>query len=81
MRKIVHIAQDAIRRNMKTGSRDPVVIVRDYKGTSRHQGLVLRDKATGRDLLSIKYSPDKPLPCGARVWIEANSDEVEMVPT
>jgi hypothetical protein len=28
----------------------------------------------------LVYRPEKPLPCGARVWIEADADSVEILP-
>lgn len=68
MKKIIHVAQDAIRRNMKTGSNDPVLIVREGSRSARHHQVELRDE-NGRVVGTFHYSQDKPLSCGARVWL------------
>jgi hypothetical protein len=74
-KQILHVAQDAIRR--KDGS--PAIIVRDYKGAIRaHEvELVLPD---GSVVGKFVYSPDKPLSCGARVWLSVESDRLELRP-
>lgn len=71
MRTIVHVCQATIARNRKTGSNDAPLIVRTYKGTRRAHTL----RITGT--VELKHSPHKPLPCGARVWIETQ-DTVEI---
>ncbi len=72
MKTIIHVKQDAIRRNMKTGSRDPAIIARNYKGLQYGHDVVIHGPSR------VVYSPDKPLKCGARVWIETES-EVEVI--
>lgn len=32
----------------------------------------------GEVVARVVYSPDKPLSCGARVWIETDTDTVEL---
>ena len=64
MKKIIHINQHVIKRNAKTGEREPVITVKTYK-----------DNTYGHEVMvdgpcKIVYSPDKPLSCGAKVWIE-----------
>ena len=57
-----------IRKNHKTGEREPVLTVKTYKdNTYCHEVLV-------DGPCRVIYSPDKPLPCGARVWIETEND-------
>ena len=36
------------------------------------------DTADGNEVAKVIYSPDKPLSCGARVWIETQN-EVECI--
>jgi hypothetical protein len=73
-RTILHVAQDAIRR--QDGS--PAIILRDHRGATRHHEVELvRD---GEVLGKFVYSPDKPLSCGARVWLETYSDKLELRP-
>lgn len=76
IRKIIHVAQDAIRR--QDGS--PAIILRDYKGAERHHEIELKDPRTGDVLAKFVYSPQKPLSCGARVWVEFDSDKLKAVP-
>lgn len=68
MKTIVHVNQHNIRHNTKTGERLPVLTVKTYKtNTYAHQ---VEIKGPAR----VVYSPDKPLSCGARVWIETQSE-------
>lgn len=68
-KKIIHVAQDAIRRNMKNGTNDPAIIIRrGGKATRHHEVEILDDR--NKVVARIVYSPHKPLSCGARVWIE-----------
>lgn len=70
---IVHINKSVIQRNVNTGGNDPPVIVRNgrYGKTTRycHEAKLTNAR--------IVHSPQDPLPCGARVWIEA--DDVEII--
>ena len=70
MKKIIHINQHVIRRNSKTGERNPVVTVKTYKSNDYGNEVVVLGPCT------IKYSPDKPLSCGAKVWIETQSEVI-----
>jgi len=62
---IVHVNQHIIRANHKTGARDPVLTVKQGR-TNRYAHEVRIDGPS-----KVVYSPDKPLSCGARVWIES----------
>jgi hypothetical protein len=67
VKTIVHVNQHAVKRNAKTGSREPVLTVKTYKSnTYAHEVSI-----DGPSL--VVYSPDNPLPCGARVWIETQA--------
>ena len=68
MKTIVHVNQHVIRSNLKTGATDPVLTVKDYK-QNRYAHEVHIDGPS-----RIVYSPDKPLSCGARVWIETQAN-------
>jgi hypothetical protein len=72
VKTIIHVNQHAIRRNIKAETREPVLTVKTYKSnTYAHEVAIKGDS-------KIVYSPDKPLSCGARVWIETES-EVEIL--
>ena len=64
MKTRVHVNQHVIKRNRKTGEREPVLTVKTYK--SNDYGNEVKIDGPCR----VIYSPDKPLPCGAKVWIE-----------
>jgi hypothetical protein len=70
MKTRIHVNQHKIKSNLKTGERDPVITVKTYK--SNDYGSEVSIKGPCR----VVYSPDKPLSCGARVWIETESEVV-----
>lgn len=66
----VHVNQLVIRQNIHAAEKQPPLsIIRKGKVTRAH-----RVKLIG--LSEVVYSPDKPLKCGARVWIEAEDVEI-----
>jgi len=68
MKKRIHVSQPRIRTNAKTGSRDPVISVVTSKGTQHAHEVVIKGPS------KLIYSPDKPLSCGARLWLECDCD-------
>ena len=74
MKTIIHVNQHNIKSNSK-GANLPVITVKDYKLNRKVNHAAVVD-ADGKALVKIIYSPDKPLPCGAKVWIET---ELEVV--
>jgi hypothetical protein len=72
MKTIIHVNQAYIRRNMKVESEDrvPVLTVKTYK-TNVYCNSV---EITGPS--RVVYSPDKPLSCGAKVWVETESEVI-----
>lgn len=66
----IHVNQHIIKRNAKTGEREPTLTVKDYKRNRKAHVAVI----TGPS--KVVYSPDKPLDCGATVWIETESDVI-----
>ena len=73
MKKIIHINQHRIRANTKTGARDPVITCKTYKDNKYASSVAVLD-SSGEEACRVVYSPDKPLSCGARVWIETTND-------
>jgi hypothetical protein len=67
VKTIVHVNQHVIRRNAKTGEREPVLTVKTYKANTYAHEVAIDGPCR------IVYSPDQPLPCGARVWIETEA--------
>jgi len=69
----IHVNQHHIRSNHKSGGNLPVISVKTYDDTQTCNRVDLKDEQ-GHVVASVIYSPDKPLPCGARVWIETRLD-------
>lgn len=68
MKTIIHVNQHVIKSNRKTGATDPVLTVKTYKSnTYAHDVEILGPS-------KVVYSPDKPLSCGAHVWIETQAE-------
>lgn len=69
--KIIHVNRQIIDSNRKHGTNEPPLIVRAAKGKKRfgnaHE-LIIEGPC------KIVYSPHKPLDCGARLWIETDSE-------
>ena len=74
MKTVVHVNQHKIKRNAKTGEREPVLTCKTYKSNDYAHEVMIDGPSR------IIYRPDKPLSCGARVWIETESEvkKVEM---
>ena len=68
MRKRIHINQHKIRSNKKHGLNEPVITVK----TSKSNGYAHEVEINGPS--KVIYSPDKPLSCGAKVWIETEAE-------
>lgn len=69
MKTIIHVNQHKIRANLKNDTCEPVLTVKNYKVNRYASAAVIKDD-DGNEVARIVYSPDKPLSCGARVWIE-----------
>ena len=67
MKTTIHVNHAVIRRNLETGEREPVLTVRTYKSNTR--GNTVRIDGPS----AVVYRPDRPLSCGARVWIETEA--------
>jgi len=77
MKKIIHVNQHKIKRNTKHGTDEPVLTVKTYKDNNYAHEAVLKTK-DGIEVAKVIYRPHKPLSCGARVWIEVNTDDVDV---
>jgi hypothetical protein len=70
MKTIIHVNQHAIKRNAKNMTSEPVLTVKTYKDNTYASEVSIEGPSR------VVYSPDKPLSCGARVWIETQSKVV-----
>lgn len=69
---IIHINRNIIQQNAKNGERKPVCRVQ--KGKEVRYCMEVEIKGPSR----MVYRPDNPRPCGAKLWIETDSD-VELI--
>ena len=69
---IIHVNQHIIKSNRKNEACEPVLTVKTGKSnTYAHEAEIVSE--SGEVLARVVYSPDKPLSCGAQVWIETNN--------
>jgi|TARA_R110002072_G_scaffold291719_1_gene459979 hypothetical protein len=70
MKTIIHVNQHNIKKNNKLSAKDKIKVltVKTYKSNTYCNEVDVLGNS------KIVYSPDKPLSCGARVWIETNND-------
>ena len=68
IKKKIHVNQHKIRSNKKHNLKEPVITVKTSKSNDYgHEVEILGPS-------KIVYSPDKPLSCGAKVWIETEAE-------
>ena len=66
----IHINRHKIDANRKTGARDPVITVK--QGRRNTYGDTVKILGPSQ----VVYRPDKPLDCGAKVWIETEAEVI-----
>ena len=64
MKTRIHVNQHNIKANAK-GANLPVLTVKNYKSNTKCNRVKFIEG-------EVIYSPDNPLSCGAKVWIETN---------
>lgn len=69
MKTRIHVNQHNIRANAK-GANRYVLTAKTYKGNT------LGNEAEITGPCRVVYRPDKPLACGAKVWIETDSEVI-----
>lgn len=67
MKRIIHVHQQKVRKG------EPAIIVRTYKGTTHCAS------ADCDGPFRIVHDYDKPLSCGAKVWIETDTPVVAVM--
>lgn len=66
MKTRIHVDRQAVARNVKHGTDDPVITVKTYKENRRCHEVRIDGPS------SVVYGK-KPLSCGARVWVETEA--------
>ena len=70
MKAKIHINRHKIRSNAKNGESVPVITVKTYRSNEYASNVRINGPS------EVVYSPDKPLSCGAKVWIEADYNDL-----
>ena len=68
MKKRIHVNQPKIRSNKKHNLNEPVITVKTSKSNDYAHEVEINGPS------KVIYSPDKPLSCGAKVWIETEAE-------
>jgi hypothetical protein len=68
MKTIIHVNQHVIKSNRIHKENEPVLTVKQGKNNTYGHEVIVDGPS------KVIYSPDKPLSCGARVWIETESN-------
>ena len=68
MRKRIHVNQHKIRSNKKHNLNEPVITVKTSKSNDYAHEVEINGPS------KVIYSPDKPLSCGAKVWVETEAE-------
>ena len=80
MKTKIHISQPRIRENLKRMQKSqeliPVITVKTYQSNTYAEKVEIIDDS-GKVIAELRVSLDKPLSCGARVWIEADSKNIK----
>ena len=71
MKTVIHVNQHIIKSNAKGETDLPPLTVKDYKQNRKARRVIILGPC------EVVYSPDNPLSCGARCWVETHS-EVEI---
>lgn len=66
--KRIHVDKHVIAANRKHGRNDPPITIQTSRGSKK--AFAVDIKGPSRFI----YSPDKPLSCGARLWIETTAE-------
>jgi hypothetical protein len=66
--KRIHVDQHAIRRNRKLGTEEPPISVKTYRQNIKCLSVEIGGPSR------VVYSPEHPLSCGARLWIETRAE-------
>ena len=71
MIKRIHINQHKIRSNAKHGTNEPVITCKTSKSNTYGHWVEIYHE--DQVIATIKYQPNKPLSCGAKVWVETEN--------
>jgi hypothetical protein len=73
----IHVGQKELKANQEDGGNRPVLAIRKTLEDGTEQVTFCNEVRIGQ--VCIRYCPNDPLSCGARVWIEAPTDALEIL--
>ena len=68
MKKYIHVNQHIIRANKKKKENNPPLTCKTYKENIKAYEIYIDGPC------KVVYNPQKPLSCGAKVWIETTEE-------
>ena len=71
--KRIHVNMHKIRANKKHGTYEPVITIKEGKSNTYCHGVSILGESI------VVYRPEKPLSCGAKVWIETEDEVVPLI--
>jgi hypothetical protein len=77
MKTIIHVNQHVIKKNRSQGTAEPPLTVKTYRSNDYAHEAIIRAE-DGTELARVVYRPNRPLSCGAHVWIETQH-QVDLV--
>jgi hypothetical protein len=69
----IHVNQHIIRSNRKSGLKEPTLTIKTSRKNIKASSVNIDGPC------QIVYSPEKPLSCGATVWIETDTRHIQQV--
>ena len=70
MKTRIHVNQHIIKSNAKNGETKPALTVKTYKSNTYAKEVHILGAS------KVVYRPERPLPCGAKVWIETYKEVI-----
>ena len=64
----IHVNQHVIKANAKNGENNPIFTIKQGGNNTYAHNVKVKGE------MELVYSPDKPLSCGAKVWIETKGN-------
>ena len=77
MKYIIHVNQHHIKHNKKHNDTKAVLTCKTYKSNEYANEVTIKDKQ-GVIIGRVVYRPNKPLSCGAHVWMEFDTSTVDV---
>ena len=72
MKTKIHVNSHRIKQNKVKEHKEPVITCKTYKSNTYAKEVAILDE-NEKEVARIVYRPDKPLSCGAVVWIETEN--------